>query len=257
MKQLQTTLSKINELGICNKETLSLNAQLYTDLFLNVDKFITGTVLRSHANINKLSELRNLGVDIEDIRMDCLERVISKLNNVLANDLEHQIPYMYTICNNIIVDSYRKAIRESGIIISLDEALNFHKTNEDSKKSKTLNDYLMDPKASPETKYIAKAAIIEIFQKYGNNADNLLCVLAKVFKDKPRELAALLIHKGSVDKALVAYEEELTERFGISKSEFPYVSPAKVTGLSKLLSKDDPNSREVSSKISNILNRTK
>ena len=97
MKKLQSTLSKINELGITTRESLSLNSLLYTDLFIDVDQFITGTVFRSHANINKLSKLKELGVDIEDVHMNCLERVISKLDLVLANELEHQISYMHTI----------------------------------------------------------------------------------------------------------------------------------------------------------------
>lgn len=258
MKNLENTLAKVYASGSHTKDSLLSNMKLYEDLFIDVDRFITGTVFRSHANINKLSELKNLGVDIEDIHMDCIERIITKLDNVLSNNLEHQIPYMYTICNNIIIDSYRKAIKEAGFIVSLDEALNSHEANDYSKKSKSLNDYLMDPKASPETNYIAKAAILEIFQKHCNNADNLLCVLStKVFEDKPSELAALLIQEGSVDKALAAYKKELSERFGINESEYPAVAPAKSTGLSKILGKDAPDSREVSSKISNILNRTK
>lgn len=258
MKNLKNTLTKIYALGITTKNALLPESQLYANLFIDIDRFITGTVFRSHANVNKLSQLKGLGVDLEDIHMDCIERIITKLDNVLSNTLEHQIPYMYTICNNIIIDSYRKAIKEAGFIVSLDEALNSHEANDDSKKSKSLNDYLMDPKASPETKFMAKAAILEIFQKHCNNADNLLCVLStKIFEDKPGELAALLIQEGSVDKALAAYEEELSERFGIDKSEYPAVASAKSTGLSKILRKDAPDSREVSSKISNILNRTK
>ena len=258
MKKLSNTLSKIHAEGISDRISLISNANLYEEFFLGVYDFIDSTVFRSHANINKLTELRKLGVDAEDIRMDCLERIITKIDLILSNNVERQIPYMYAICNNIIVDSYRRAIKESGIIISLDEALNSHKANDDNKKSKCLNDYLMDSKASPETKYMAKDAIIEVFQKYGNNADNLLCILAtRIFEDKPSELAALLIREGSVDAVLALYKRELADDFGISMSEFPSVLPAKTTGLSKLLKRNDLNSHTLSSKISNILNRTK
>ena len=256
MKKIYNTLAKIYDEGITNKKSLVFNNTLYEELFVDVNRFITNTVFRSHSNINRLSELKKLGVDIEDVHMDCIERIITKLDNVLSNNLEHQIPYMYTMCNNIIIDSYRKAIREAVFIVSLDATLNSSEANDDN-KSKSLNDYLMVPKASPETKFMAKAAILEIFQKHCNNADNLLCVLSKIFEDKPSELAALLIQKGSVDKALATYEEELSERFGINESEYPAVTPAKSTGLSKILKKDAPDSREVSIKISNILNRTK
>ena len=105
---------------------------------------------------------------------------------------------------------------------------------------------------------MAKAAIIEIYQKHCNNADNLLCVLAtKVFEDKASEVAALLIREGSVDKALAVYEYELSEIYGVSKSDRPTPAPAKATGLSKLLSKDNLNSRTIANMVSNILNRTK
>ena len=236
MKRLTSTLSKIHTAGITNKNALISNMRLYEEVVLNIDHFISSTVFRSHANINKLNELKKLGVDIEDIHMDCIERIISKLDLVLSNNIEHQIPYMYTICNHIIVDRYRKAIRYYSNIVSLDEALTSHEANKDSKNSSSLYNYLMDPKASPETKYMTKEEIIEIFQKYSNNVDNLLCILAiKVFNDKPRELATQLIHKGSVDKVLTIYEHALSDYFGISISELPPVSPAKATGLSKLL----------------------
>lgn len=258
MKKIQNTLSKVNALGIKTREALSLNAQLYADLFTNIDQFITTTVFRSHSNINKLMEQKKLGVDIEDIRMDCIKKIISNLDYFLAKELSAQIPLIYQTCNRIIIDSYRKAIKESGFIVPLEDTLNFHETNENSKKSKSLIDCLMDTKASPETKYIAKASIIELYQKHCHNADNLLCILAtKVFQDKPSEVASLLIKEGSVDKALAAYEDGMSELYGISKSELPNVASAKATGLSKLLSKSDLSSRKVSGKISNILNRTK
>lgn len=259
MENLKNTLSDIDSLGIHAKTTLLTNEKLYTDLFICVDDFITGIVFRSKTNMHRLSELRKLGVDIEDIHMECLERIITKLDLVLANELAYQIPYMYKVCNNIIINCYRKAIKEAESIVSLDEPLNSHEANNnDSKKSKSLNDYLMDPKASPEIKYMLKTAILDIFQKYCNNADNLLCVLTTmVFEDKPLELATLLIQEGSVDKVLATYKMELCECFGIYENEYPPVAPAKASGLSKILRKDTPNSREVSRKISNILNRTK
>lgn len=258
MKKLENTLSKVNSLNIKTREALSLNTELYKEFFINLDQFITGTVFRSHSNINKLMEQKKLGIDIEDIRMDCIERIVSNLNYFLTKELSAQIPFMYQTCNHIIIDSYRKAIKKNSFILSLDEVLNSHKANDDNKMSKTHNDYLMDTKASPETSFMAKAAIIEIFQKYCNNADNLLCVLAtKVFDDKPSELASLLIREASVDNALAVYKSEIAEIYGISKSELPAVSSAKATGLSKLLKKIEPNSHEVSGKISNIINRTK
>lgn len=260
MKNLQHTLTKVNALGITNKETLSLNAQLYTDLFTTLDQFITRTVFRDHSNINKLTKQKELGVDIDEVRMDCIERIITKLDYYLSKPLSAMIPLMYSTCSRIIIDSYRAAKKRAVFIVSLDQVINSNnaKDSNDSNKSKTLNDYIMDTKASPETKYMAKEAVIEIYQKHCHNADNLLCDLAaKVFVDKPSELTSLLIEEGSVDNARIAYENDLLKIYGISKSELPIVTSAKTTGLSKLLNKTTPDPREIAGKISNITNRIK
>ena len=104
MKNLKITLTKIATLNIKNQEMLRANSNLYEEFFLNLDSFISTTVFRSKKNIIRLNDLtRDYGVDTDDIRYDCLERCISKLNLVLTNDLEFQIPYLYTVCNNIVI----------------------------------------------------------------------------------------------------------------------------------------------------------
>lgn len=88
MKKLYHSLSKVNALGIKTREQLSQHEDLYTEVFLAIDNFITGIALRSHTNVNRLLELRDLGVDIEDIHYAALERCIKKLDLVLAKDLK-------------------------------------------------------------------------------------------------------------------------------------------------------------------------
>lgn len=258
MENLKITLTKIATLNIKNLEKLRANSELYKEFFLNLDSFITGTVLRSKKNIIQLSDLtREYGVDADDIRFDCLERCVSKLNLILANDLEFQIPYLYKICNNMIITCYRKAVKQHSTTVSLNETIGNHSDKDDSKESKSLEDFTVDTKANTESNFIAKTQVLEILHKYSNNADSLLCAIAaKIAGDKPAEIAQIIIDAGSVEKALIYYTQDIQEMFMISYDELPTLPHVKSTGLSKLISKES-SSKVVSAKISNILNRTK
>lgn len=258
MKKLYHFLSKASELGIKTREQLSQHEDLYAEVFLAIDNFITGTAFRSHTNINHLLELRDLGVDIEDVHYDVLERCIHKLNFTLANDLDHMIPYLYTIINRRIIDTYRSIIKEKNLFISLNEPLNCRSENDDSKYAKTLEDSLSDKSDSTEPILIAKETALTLFKKYCDNADALLCMIAtKVLNDTPREISKVLLSTGSVSKAIALYKDELSNIYSIEPDEFPTVAPVKKTGLSKILSNKDTEAKTVSSKISNIINRVK
>lgn len=86
MKKLYYFLSNANALGLKTCEQLSQHEDLYAEVFLAIDNFITGTAFRSHTNVNRLLELRDLGVDTEDVHYNTLERCIDKLDLILAND---------------------------------------------------------------------------------------------------------------------------------------------------------------------------
>ena len=168
------------------------------------------------------------------------------------------IPYIYTVVNNKTIDAYRSAIKEHNRVISLDETLDRHDGDDNSKKTKTLEDNLSDKGASAETRLIAKEAVLALFEKYCGNADALLCMIAtKVFNDTPREIAEILLSTNSVSKAIALYKDALSSIYRIAPDEFPIVAPIKKTGLSKILSNKDTKAKTVSSKISNIINRVK
>ena len=181
----------------------------------------------------------------------------SKLNLVLDNELEFQIPYLYRVCNSTIVNCYRKAIKYRSTTISLNETIDNHSDRYNSKKSKFLEDFTVDTKANTESNFIVKTQVLEIIKKYSNNADALLSAVAnKVIADKPAEIAQVIINAGSVEKALNYYIKDIQEMFMISYDELPTLPHVKSTGLSKLISKEK-SAKVVSAKISNILNRTK
>lgn len=258
MKNLYHSFSKTNLAGIKTYEQLSQHKDLYAEVFLAIDHFITHTAFRSHVNINRLLELKKLGVDLEDVHYDTLERCIDKLDLVLANELDHMIPYLYTIVNRRVIDTYRSTIKERNTVISLDETLDRHDQDDDSKRAKTLEDYLADQRSSVETLCIAKEEVLELFTKYCGNADALLCMIAtKVFNDTPREITKVLLPAGSVAKAITIYKNELSNIYNIAPEEFPAIAPVKKTGLSKLLANGSTETKSVSSKISNIINRVK
>lgn len=258
MKKLYQTLSKVEALGIQTREHLSQYEDLYAEVFLDIDHFIAHIALRSHVNVNRLLDLKKLGVDPEDVHYDALERCINKLNLVLAIDLEHMVPYLYTIVNRCVIDKYRITIKEHNMVVSLDETLDRHDGGDDSKRIKTLEDYLSNKSTSAETRLIAKEEVLALFEKYCGNADALLCMIAsKVLNDTPREIAKVLLSAGSVTKALMIYQDELSSIYNITPEEFPVVAPVKKAGLSKVLSNNNNETKTVSAKISNIINRVK
>lgn len=249
---------KINALGINPREQLlQYENQVNAQVFLAIDNFITEIAFRSHTNANRLLELRNLGVDTEDVHYDILERCINKLDLALASDLDQMIPYLYTIINNKLIDTYRRTIKEHNMIVSLDEALDHHDSNDDSNRIKTLEDYLCDKSTSAESRLISKETVLALFEKYSGNADALLCMIATVLNYPPREIAKVLLSTGSVSKAIALYKDELSSIYGIEPEEFSVVRPAKKTGLSKILSTKDIDPKTISSKISNIIYRVR
>lgn len=258
MKKLYHFLSNANALGLKTREQLSQHEDLYAEVFLAIDNFITGTAFRSRTNVKRLLDLKKLGVDTEDVHHDTLVRCIDKLDLILANDLDQQIPYLYSIVNNKVIDTFRRTIEEDNKVVSLDETLDRHDGDDDSKRTKTFKDYLSDKSASAESRLIAKEEVLALFEKYCGNADALLCMIAtKVLNDTPREIAKVLLSTGSVSKAIALYKNELSNIYRIEPDEFPTVAPVKKTGLSKILSNKGTESKTISSKISNIINRVK
>ena len=157
----------------------------------------------------------------------------------------------------MIITCYRKAVKHHSTTVSLNETIDNHSDKDDPKKSQSLADFTVDTEANTESNFIAKTQVLEIINKYANNADSLLCAIAtKVVADKPAELAQVIINAGSVEKALIYYIKDIQEMFMISHDDLPTFPHIKSTGLSKLISKET-SAKVISAKISNIINRTK
>lgn len=257
MNKTEMILSEINSSGITTKKSLVCRKNLYDCLLQNISHYILDSVFSSYTNRNRLTILSRLGIDIEDIHMDYIEKIITNLDTILSiSDPNHQIRYICTIGNRMIIDYYRHAVKNANSTISLDSFTNTQ--DHDDNMSNTLNDFIPDPKASPETKFSIKSSILEFFHIYCNNPDSLLCTLSvKILGEKPNELATLLLRVGSVDKVLEIYKKELCIRFDIDYKDLPTTVPAKKTGLTKLLTENDLDQRKISRKISKINYRTK
>lgn len=258
MNKLQNTLTKMNSLNIKSNKLLLSHTILHEEFFLNLDHFITNTIFRSKKNLMHLSELTcKYGVNIDDIRFDCLERCVSKLDLILTIDLECQIPYIYKICNNIIVDYFRKTVQYVLTTVSLNQVLLHNNDSDSLRHVKTIEDYIIDSKINIELTFIAKAKAIELLDKHSNNMDSLLChVASKIAGDKPSKLAQVLISEGNIERTLFLYLQYTKKKWNIKDSEIPKLPHVKKTGLNKLLS-EGASVKVLSAKISNILHRTK
>ena len=259
MKHLADTLTKMAALHIKSREMLLGYEALYEELFLNLDSFITGTVFRGRQSRYWLGALaQDFGVEADDIRFSCLERCVSKLDLVLANPLEKQIPYLYAVCSSVMVSCFRKARKQASFEVSLSQEIDSGSHKDSGEHVKTYEDYAMDQRANTESNYIAKMQALEILGKYPD-ADSLLCAAAvKIAGDKPSDIAKVILSVGSVEKALLLYLEGIKEEFGIAQEELPKLPPVKRTGLSRLLSMQEAvPAKRISAKISNILNRTR
>lgn len=247
----------VNDLDIKSQKQLSKHENLYAELIYSLDNFIISIALRSHSNTSRILNLNNLGVDYEDVHYDILDRCINKLDLILANNLKNMIPYIYAIINNRLTDMYRNAIREYNTTISLNKAIQ-HRDDDDSNTPKTLEDCIPDKKVSVELQAIIKDEILGYFFKYRNNPDALLCVIAtKILNDTPKEIAQVLLSTGSVSKALILYQNELSIIYNIEREEFPSIAHTRKTGLSKILASEKIKTKVLSSKISNIIFRMK
>ncbi|MCR5735508.1 MAG: hypothetical protein K6G22_12955 [Lachnospiraceae bacterium] len=263
MEKLQNTLLSIKKSGITSKNELSQSKLLYEELFVYVDEYIKNIAFRSQVNSSRLARQKELGADIDELRIDCLEKIFFSIDTILKLESGAQIPYMYTVVTHMIVDNYRKVKSASENTVSLNRVIDSHSADDDN-AAKTQEDVLADNNPTPEEECMAKQVLIperkkifKIYRKHCNNMDNLVCRLAKdVFREKPAEIAVLAAYKGSVEGTLASYEADITKLFGIKKSELPAVAPAKKTGLSKLLKEEKPDLHKISGKISNITNRT-
>ncbi len=259
MRTLKQTLSILYYGKITTQKALQAYPSLYAELFVNIKSFITSEALATSVNSNRLVRLENLGADTDDITMDLLVKTYDKLDSILSLDLGAMVPYMTTMVTNHLIDVYRAIRKKTARFVSLDEVISSNKVaNNDSRKTITRENYLMDKKASIETNYLAKETVFDLYKKYCDNADVLLVKLGTtVMGDKVREIADRLVNAGSVSSVLNDYLEEISAMYNIDLDTLPAIAPVKKTGLTKVYKKDAVTKKDFSAKISSILNRNK
>lgn len=256
-KTLKEILSEINERSIRTKEELVKNETLYADFFIELDNFIIKNAFQTGTNKRLLFILNEIGFSTEDARYDVLEHCINKLDQILAVKESGQISYCHTIITNKLKDICRKELAIISKTVSLNEILDCHDDTSDSKNAKTLEDYIEDPSANIEDKYLTKEIILDLYSKFSNNADSLICYIAtKILGYKNKELTNLLMATGSVGETLNVLNNNLYDIFGITEDELPPVK-FKSSGLSVDLSQKKINSKNVSGKVNNIIYRMK
>ena len=132
VQRFEQALELLSKGGITTPEALLRpeNQQLYRELWFSCENFVNYHALcsknrtdtngkRLDGNAPRVRQLMELGVRLEDVRGDCLVRIMDKLPLVLAQPLEKQKNYCFTIVNNCVIDQWRKACPGGAPMLSL------------------------------------------------------------------------------------------------------------------------------------------
>ena len=125
-------LREISAAGIKNLEALEASEKLHLQFWMAVEEFVRYCSLSKTSvaadgavrpgNAYKLDVLADMGLaEKDDVRMECVVKIISKLDLVLRQPLAKQRNYCYAICNNYINDLFRKQGRVQ--LLSLQETV--------------------------------------------------------------------------------------------------------------------------------------
>ena len=210
----ETILREMNEKGIATRDQLMKDEPLYCDFWLALRDFVCQIVLLSKTsrtkegitdgNAQKIDELERYGITTrEDVESACILKLVVKLDMILAQPLEKQYNYCYQTCNNLVIDTYRKAFR-SGTIKEKNEdgeedeketvsqssrctrtvSYNRRVSNaaRDDDRAHTYEDTIGDNRFEPERRHIAYETFEEIRD----------CMLQdiEILSSRPKELMA-------------------------------------------------------------------
>lgn len=218
-------LNTIYEDGITTKAALMADQLLYTEFWFALKDFCA-FALRSKTsgknsdgeirlgNIGKIDMLETRGATTRDeIEIDCVIKIIDKLDLVLRQPIEKQKNYCYTICNNMVNDCLRKL--PTFEVVPWDKPI-YCDTNEDGAvlseligdgtynperilfESETIKELEKELKAKQARELAEKkeAILHEVVLLSKRPAEVMVRLACTHLCMKPRELASLIIDKG-------------------------------------------------------------
>lgn len=225
----ESILKAIQEERINTKEALMSSQELYALFWFAMRDFVT-FVLHSRTsgknndgeaqagNARKIQILEAQGATTkEDIRTDCMIKIIDKLDLVLKKPLEFQKFYCQKICNNIVNDHLRR-LPPPNAVVSLQDTIKGNKVSQEDNCA-IYEDIIGDNTYNAEELYIQCETISELSRILMNKKTKAhlekktaiireISVLSKQptevlvrlgctwLKIRPRDLTANLINEG-------------------------------------------------------------
>lgn len=256
MKKLCATfinaLNTLNSKNITTREELLKDQTMYTEFWFATERFVSFALSSKTSKENKKGEIRRgnrymidelaeRGVTSkEDIHLDCVIKIMSKLDYVLKQrPVEKQHNYAYNICNHLVCDQYDLLPPEDIEVISLQETIKSKRVSsedacayEERIGSDTYNGarvfeqketvaeltQVLEAKKAKERSERRETIIKEIQRLYKKPAEVCVRLACEHLGMNPRELAARIAEVGE-EAAYVEVLMEVAERNNIELAE--------------------------------------
>lgn len=168
-------LNIIHKEGITTKVALMSDQLLYTDFWFALKDFCHFALLSKTSgkntegetlpgNSRKIDVLETRGTTTRDeLEIDCIIKVIEKLDLVLRQPIEKQKNYCYAILNNMVNDCFRKLPPNDFKIVSLNSTIK--STSVAAEDAYTYEDIIRDETYNPERLHFENETIKELKMK--------------------------------------------------------------------------------------------
>ena len=279
-------LKTLHSENITSKSVLMDNQTLYTEFWFAVKEFCQYALLSKTSGTNnegevlpgntpKIEALVNLGVTTRsELEMDCLIKIIEKLDLVFKEPIEQQKNYCYKICNNVVNDCFRKLPPKDTKIVSFNGTIDSDVVDKDN--AHTYEDIIGDNTYNAERIYLEQERIAELskelkakrMRERAEKREQILHEIATLSKRpaevlvrlacthlemKPRELSELIIDKGC-ESAYADVLFKITKKNGIALENIRNIIAGNMVTAESVWA-DTNNSKKVAEQISRLKGR--
>lgn len=239
MKKLCATfinaLNNLNNRNITTREELLMDPAMHTEFWCAVERFVSFALGSKTSKKNKKGEIRRgnkymidelaeRGVaSKEDIHLDCVIKIMSKLDKVLMqHPVEKQHNYAYNICNHLVCDQFDLLPPEDVEIISLQETIKNKSVSPEN--TCTYEDMIGDYSYNGESCYAEQETIDELTtilqNKRAAERENERNEVVSEIKQLAKKPAEVLVHMATAHLGIKP--RELAERIATKGGEVTY-----------------------------------
>jgi hypothetical protein len=259
IENIMDVLQRIVEKGIMTREDFFYGDSylereerrvLYNNLFILLLKFCS-RILGYANNYNKVKTLLNRGYNYDELAMDLLEIVVSKLDYLLSLSPTAFIPYVTRMVHNRLFDLC-KATKNVDVTDSINQEL--------TDDGFTLEDILADIHSLIQDKVEYREYISTYIRSLAEKAEPMCCnadfsivlYLNVILGYKAERIADELFTRGVRDTYMSAIEE-----FGYYDVYINSEAVVKETGFTKMIKDPCITSEKLQRKVSQTLNAIK